>query len=107
MLLLALTVVVWPSSPSAPIRHASVEHVASESQEAAAVWGAQELRRHCSTVGPFGQDVWIAVGGRAYGLSDVSGFLGHHPGGQSVLLDACKDGRDATALFDGMHPRTY
>lgn len=43
---------------------------------------------------------WIIVDAKVY---DLSRFVGLHPGGASVLLDAEVAGQDATETFYGLH----
>ncbi|KAL1739329.1 acyl-CoA dehydrogenase/oxidase [Schizophyllum fasciatum] len=45
-------------------------------------------------------DLWLAIDGKVY---DVSRFMGMHPGGASVLLDAEVAGQDATEAFYSLH----
>ncbi|CAG8607543.1 17667_t:CDS:1 [Cetraspora pellucida] len=46
------------------------------------------------------QDCWVIIHGKVY---DVTNFLPEHPGGVKVILDQA--GKDATAVFDPIHPR--
>lgn len=62
---------------------------------AAARWiGQEELARHNSR-----HDCWMAIRGRVY---DVSSYMQAHPGGAGQLMRGA--GKDATALFDAIHP---
>ncbi|PLB51372.1 hypothetical protein P170DRAFT_474914 [Aspergillus steynii IBT 23096] len=54
----------------------------------------RELQLHASS-----ESCWIALCGRVY---DITGFLGHHPGGSSILLNLA--GQDATKEYDLVHP---
>ncbi|KAK9897971.1 acyl-CoA dehydrogenase NM domain-like protein [Cystobasidium minutum MCA 4210] len=45
-------------------------------------------------------DCWIVVDTAVY---DLSKFAGLHPGGEGVLYDATVAGKDATAVFFGLH----
>ena len=64
------------------------EHAAVEADEDAAGW--ELVRQHNSEYA-----CWIVVGGR---VLDVTAYLGHHPGGSSVIQKLA--GRDATKAYE-------
>lgn len=55
----------------------------------------EEVSRHCTR-----EDCWIVLYGKAY---DLTKFGKVHPGGARLIYDNA--GRDATALFDPIHPK--
>ena len=64
----------------------------------------EEVARHNTR-----DDLWVIVDGDVYNLSPVgsrgaAGMGFAHPGGMPPLLDCA--GRDATALFFGLHRRS-
>ena len=63
-------------------------HAAVEADEGAAGW--ELVRQHNSEYA-----CWIVVGGR---VLDVTSYLGHHPGGSSVIQKLA--GRDATKAYE-------
>ncbi|CAG4956086.1 unnamed protein product [Parnassius apollo] len=53
-----------------------------------------ELKKHCTK-----DDAWLAIRGRVY---NITHYLPYHPGGAEELMRGA--GRDATELFDKIHP---
>ncbi|CAK1586942.1 unnamed protein product [Parnassius mnemosyne] len=56
--------------------------------------GPAELKKHCTK-----DDAWLAIRGRVY---NITHYLPYHPGGAEELMRGA--GRDATELFDNIHP---
>ncbi|GAA5854469.1 hypothetical protein JCM3766R1_002143, partial [Sporobolomyces carnicolor] len=56
---------------------------------------ASEVEQHKSA-----DSAWVIIEGNVY---DVTDFLGEHPGGKKVLLNAC--GQDSTEKFWQFHSK--
>lgn len=67
--------------------------MASHSNTTSNTINYNEMQEHKSN-----DDCWIAVHSKVY---DVTGFLGEHPGGSSIILKYA--GEDATAAYDEVH----
>merc|ERR1719401_95451 len=69
--------------------------MAAANVEAAAMLSMEEVAKHNTK-----EDCWVVLYGKAY---DLTKFGRVHPGGAGLIYDNA--GKDATALFDPIHPK--
>merc|ERR1719401_2792867 len=69
--------------------------MAAANVEAAAMLSMEEVAKHNTK-----EDCWVVLYGKAY---DLGKFAKVHPGGAKLIYDAA--GKDATLLFDPIHPK--
>lgn len=82
---LLLSAAIWLSQPVA---------LALEETRGVTV---EELQKHRSA-----ESVWVAINGKVY---DLTGFLGRHPGGASIILSYA--GKNASTIFNKYHAPNF